>query len=84
MRINQIITEYAIKSQKREFLPKKFPEEPVKTLFEDGDSVEISGNLTPERLSELKKRVSTGFYFNQSVTDDVSNKMSGLFDDLTQ
>ena len=83
MQISHILSEYASKSLKRDNPSRKPPEVRQKSLFSDNDKVQISSSLSKDRLAELKSRVQSGFYTTRTVTDDTSDKMSNMFDNMT-
>jgi len=98
MQINQIISQNALKLQKRVITAKTPQVEKARSLFSSQDTVTLSsalskpdklneqnepGQLKADRLAEIKTRIHSGFYKTHQVTDDISNKMSDLFSDLT-
>lgn len=52
-----------------------------KTSFKDNDSVEIS-RAGLDRLSEIKRRMMSGFYDNESVREKISDKLTNVLDDM--
>jgi hypothetical protein len=53
----------------------------VKALPKKADSVELSSsrysNIT---LESIKAKIQSGFYNSEAVTDDVTDKLAGLFE----
>ena len=63
------------------------PGKPVKkggksTSFPIRDKVEISGKARDKKLSIIKDRIKSGFYSSSKVTDDLSEKLSNVLDDM--
>ena len=46
------------------------------------DRVEISG-VGHEKLKDVKKRISAGYYNSAEVVEDISDKLTKFFDEAT-
>jgi anti-sigma28 factor (negative regulator of flagellin synthesis) len=47
------------------------------------DSVEISSGMDSKRLSEIKQRITSGFYSSSAVRSDLSEKLTNVLDEMT-
>ncbi len=51
-------------------------------LFKIEDKVELSVPNPKDRLAEIKKRVNSGYYNSGAVKEDITEKLTNVFDDL--
>ena len=55
----------------------------VKISAAGKEKLEQSGEMDSQRLEEIKKRISSGFYNSDAVDDDIANKLSNILDDMS-